>query len=70
MRAVRQVTTAELRVGDVVDWRGEASRVLEARDTGAPAAFGDGAAFDVTLLKADGVQVPMRAPASQRWLRL
>lgn len=71
MRTVRNVTTAELQVDDiVVDWRGVVRQVSEARDTGAPAAFGKGTSFDVTLNDADGHEVPLRAGSSQRWLLL
>ena len=70
VRTVREVTTAELRVGDVVDWRGEGRHVAEVRDTGSPAAYGEGTAFDVTLVAADGREVPLQAASSQRWLRL
>lgn len=70
MRTVREVTTAELQVGDVVDWHGEGRQVSEARDTGTPAAFGSGTAFEVTLVAADGREVALRAASSQRWLRL
>ena len=70
MRTAREVTTAELQVGDIVDWHGEGRQVSEARDTGAPAAFGRGTAFDVTLLDAGGREVTQRAASSQRWLRL
>ena len=48
----------------------EGRQVLEARDTGAPAAYGQGTAFDVTLMDADGREVPLRAASSQRWARL
>lgn len=70
MRTVREVTTAELQVGDVVDWRGEGRHVAEVRDTGSPAAYGEGTAFDVTLVAADGREVPLQAASLQRWLRL
>ena len=70
MRTVREVTTAELRVGDVVDWHGTGRQVSEARDTGGPAAFGQGSAYDVTLVDGGGREVSMRAASSQHWLRL
>ena len=70
MKAVREVTTAELQVGDTVDWDGERREVRECRDTGRPAAFGSGTAYDVTLLRQDGTTMPMQAAAFQRWLRV
>lgn len=69
MRLVRDVGTAELQVGDAVEWRGEFCLVVECVDTGRPAAFGSGSAYDLTLNIANGAKVPMRAAASQRWTR-
>ena len=70
VRTVREVTTAELRGGGVVDWRWEGRHVAQVRDTGSPAAYGEGTAFDVTLVAADGREGPLQAASSQRWLRV
>lgn len=63
-------TTAELHVGDVIDWRGERRKVTALSDTGKPALYGRGNAWDITLTTPAGVHVPMVAAASEKWARL
>src|SRR4051794_36474974 len=70
LRAVRDVATWELRLGDVIDWHGERRRVTQLADTGQPAAFGTGTAWEVTLGDEAGRLVPLMAARGQRWLRL
>jgi len=67
---VREVRTSELRAGDVVDWRGERRLVAEVVESDAPAAFGVGTAWNVTLIKESGESVPLAAASSHRWVRV
>ena len=70
LRVLREVVTPELRVGDQVAWQGEHREVVELHDTGTPALYGEGSAWQITLRRPTGEDVPMQAAASKRWTRV
>lgn len=70
MRLVRTVTTAELQVGDVLDWPGGPLTVISCTDTGTVAMFGVGTDYLLDLQKPDGGLKELRSAASDEWTRL
>lgn len=70
MRLVRTVITAELQVGDVLDWPGGPLTVISCTDTGTVALFGVGTDYLLDLRQSDGVLKELRSAASDKWTRV
>jgi hypothetical protein len=70
LTAVTRTATSDLVINDFVLFSGERRQVVELADTGKPALFGTGTAWDITLMNEAGRCTEMVAAASDKWNRV